>query len=456
MTGTHRAASERSAIVGRVGWGVLDQGVSSLQNFMLGIFVARSLGAVALGALGLAFLVYSVVLGAHRGLSTDPLAVRFSGPPDRRWTGAAAAAGGTAVLVGLVAGAACGVVGGLLWWAEQPEVGAALLALGVTLPGLTWQDSWRYAFFTSGRGSKAFANDVAWTLLMVAALAGSSVLGLDGVGWALLAFGGTAYLAALLGCVQAGLLPSLRRSPSWLVGQRDLGLRFLMENITLGAGGQVRPAIVTASGGLRAAGGVRGAEMLMGPVLTVLMGVAQVAVPETVRSVSRGRRPFRRLCVAISLVLAGCTGAWGVFVMGVFPHGAGELVLGPVWDEARHLLPAVVVSATAGCLHVGPSAGLRALGRADRSLRCQVTATVLFAGLGILGAVSFGALGAVWGTALGSVLAAFVWWWELRWAEAAHFGRPLPDAPGPVGDLQPTGPPVDHARAGSQDGGEHG
>jgi O-antigen/teichoic acid export membrane protein len=430
--------------------------VSSLQNFMLGIFVARTLGAVALGALGLAFLVYATVLGAHRGLSTDPLAVRFSGPPNRRWTGAAAAAGGTALVVGVVAGGACATAGALLWWAEQEEVGTALLALGVTLPGLTWQDSWRYAFFSSGRGAKAFANDVAWTLCMVAALACFTLMGLDGVGWALLAFGGTAYLAALLGCLQARLLPSLRRAPSWLVKQRDLGLRFLVENITLGAGGQVRPAIVTASGGLRAAGGVRGAEMLMGPVLTVLMGVAQVAVPETVRSVARGRRSFRRLCVAISVALATCTALWGVFVLLAFPYGAGELVLGPVWDEARLLLPAVVVSATAGCLHVGPSAGLRALGRADRSLRCQVVATVLFAGLGVLGAATFGALGAVWGTALGSVLAAFVWWTELRWAEATHFAGPVPRAPAPVGDLQPAGPPTDQPRSGRTEGVQRG
>ena len=47
----------------------------------------------------------------------------------------------------------------------------AFLALGLILPGLLLQDSWRYSFFALGQGSKAFVNDTVWTLTLVPAAA---------------------------------------------------------------------------------------------------------------------------------------------------------------------------------------------------------------------------------------------------------------------------------------------
>ena len=62
----------------RLGWGVADQGVSSLTNFAVNIYIARELGAVQYGAFSLAYVTYSFALNASRGLATDPLLVRFS------------------------------------------------------------------------------------------------------------------------------------------------------------------------------------------------------------------------------------------------------------------------------------------------------------------------------------------------------------------------------------------
>jgi len=44
------------------------------------------------------------------------------------------------------------------------------VALGVVLPAMLLQDSWRFAFFAAGRGSRAFLNDVCWTIALVPAL----------------------------------------------------------------------------------------------------------------------------------------------------------------------------------------------------------------------------------------------------------------------------------------------
>ena len=139
----------------RLGWGVADQAVSSLTNFAVSIYVARALGAAQFGAFSLAYVTYSFALNASRGLATDPLMVRFSGTDLPTWRRAVASCTGTAAVVGLAAGACVLAAAALL----DGTAKAAFLALGLTLPGLMLQDSWRYSFFALGRGSQAFLND---------------------------------------------------------------------------------------------------------------------------------------------------------------------------------------------------------------------------------------------------------------------------------------------------------
>src|SRR6201996_7861422 len=150
----------------RLSWGVADQGMSSITNFAVNIYIARELGAVQYGAFSLAYVTYGFALNASRGLSTDPLMVRFSGTDLPSWRRAVAECTGTAVVVGLATGAlvlAAGlVIGG--------TAGAAFLALGLTLPGLLLQDSWRYSFIALGRGSQAFLNDTIWGVTLLPAL----------------------------------------------------------------------------------------------------------------------------------------------------------------------------------------------------------------------------------------------------------------------------------------------
>jgi hypothetical protein len=49
-------------------------------------------------------------------------------------------------------------------------VAAAFVALGLVLPALLLQDSWRYAFFANGQGRKAFLNDAVWAVSLVPAM----------------------------------------------------------------------------------------------------------------------------------------------------------------------------------------------------------------------------------------------------------------------------------------------
>ena len=180
---------------GRFGWGLADQAVSSLTNFAVSLYVARTLGAVQFGAFSLAYVTYSFVLNASRGLATDPLTVRFSGVATPAWRKAVAASTGTATSVGFLAAAGMLTAGLLLSGTAR----AAFIAMGLTMPGLMLQDSWRYAFFAHGKGHHAFLNDLIWALAMAPALVALKLTGDETIFWFILAWGASANVAAAAG-----------------------------------------------------------------------------------------------------------------------------------------------------------------------------------------------------------------------------------------------------------------
>jgi O-antigen/teichoic acid export membrane protein len=156
-------ALQARRIGGRLSWGLADQAMCSLTNFVLSGYIAHELGATQFGAFSLAYLTYGFANNASRGLSIEPLLVRFSGPELTRWRRATGGCTGTALLVGLAAGALALLAGALI----GGTTGLAFVALGLTLPGLLLQDSWRYCFFAVGRGRQAFVNDTIWALVQV-------------------------------------------------------------------------------------------------------------------------------------------------------------------------------------------------------------------------------------------------------------------------------------------------
>jgi O-antigen/teichoic acid export membrane protein len=403
-------------VVGRLGWGVVDQAVSSLSNFVLGLYVARTFGAGGLGAFSLALVTYSLVLNAARGAATDPLLVRFSGAARRPWRHATASATGTALLVGAAAGMVCLAAGLLL----PAPVGGAFLALAVGLPGLMLQDSWRFAFFAAGRAKSALVNDVVWTLLLLVALAALARVGGGSVVRCLLAFGATASLAAIVGAVQARVLPRPSAAFAWISEHRQLCWRYVTENMSSSGAWWLRSFSVGAVAGLAALGEVRGAEMLMGPFLVVLYGVSQVAVPEASRVFHRAPSRLTHFCLALGGAQATAALAWGIALIVVLPLGPGRVLLEGLWAPISQLLPGVTLSVAAGCFSASATACLRAMGVASRSLRAQLAASAAYLVGGIAGVVVAGAPGTVWGTAVASAISALFWWHQLRAALAEH------------------------------------
>ncbi|MGW2720047.1 hypothetical protein [Streptomyces sp. NPDC001492] len=404
---TRPAGSAKRALVGRLSWGLADQAASSMSNFAVGIYVARSLGVTAFGVFSLAWVTYGVVLNVSRGLSTDPLVVRFSGAPDASWRGAVARSTGTALGVGTAIGAVCLAAGlGL-----GGRLGPAFACLGVMMPGLLLQDAWRFGFFAAGNGRKAFVNDVVWGVALVPAMVVAAHVG--SVAAFVLAWGASAAVAAAYGCIQSGIRPRMAEARGWLREQRDLGYRYLVENVSLSGASQLRAYGLGAIVGVGAVGAVRGAELLMGPFLAVLMGLSLVTVPEAARVLRQAPHRLGAFCLRLGGGQAGAALLWGGALL-LMPDRLGDLVLGDVWRSSSHLILAITFSVAGAGLGTGAAAGLRALGAARRSLRCQLFASVCYVGGGLGGAALAGTVGSAWGVAAATLSGSAVWWLQLR------------------------------------------
>jgi O-antigen/teichoic acid export membrane protein len=412
------AAGRRSLVhvLRRLGWGVADQGIASLSNFALGLFVARTLGASNFGAFALAFISYTVIINAARGLATDPLLVRFSGAESGPWRRAASSATGTALAVGVVAGI-LSIVAGLLL---PDPLGPVFVALGIALPGLAVQDSWRFAFFAAHRGASAFINDLVWTVLLVSALVGLYLLGSTSAATCLLAFGATATLAAVLGGVQARTIPRPQQAGKWLRTHSGLSVRYLLENLSISGASQIRAFVLGGVAGLAAVGHVRASEILMGPFYIVLMGISQVAVPEASRVFHRDPTRLSWFCLRLGGVQAAGAMMWGLILLLIFPLGPGPFILKDLWLPTSQLIPAITLTVVATSFVTAATAGLRAMGVARRSLRTQLANSALYLIGGTVGAILGGAIGTSWGVTAAQGVAAVLWWHQLRSALTEH------------------------------------
>ena len=354
-------------------------------------------------------MTYSFALNASRGLATDPLLVRFSGTDVPTWRRAVASCTGTAVIVGVLAGAGLLALAPLLSGTTK----MAFLALGLTMPGLLLQDSWRFAFFALGRGSQAFLNDTVWAIAMFPALFALRETGHANVFWFVFAWGAAAAVGAAIGPLQARVIPSLTAARAWVSQHRDLGPRYLLEGTANSAQGQLRSYGVGIILGLAAVGYVQAGNTLMGPFMVIFFGMGLVILPEAVRILRNSPRHLPLFCAAVSVVFALCGLAWGAVLLVALPKGLGSLLLGNIWRPTYPLIFPLTISIMGGCASAGAGTGLHALGAARRSLRAMIISSIFFVVCSIAGAALGGAKGTVDGAAIATWLGAVVYWWEL-------------------------------------------
>ena len=171
------------------------------------------------------------------------------------------------------------------------------------------------------------------------------------------------------------------------------GPRYLVEFVARNAAQSGAMYATAAFAGLAAAGALRGAQVVLGPLNMLNMGVTSPAIAESVRI---GRRSPRRMMRAVELLgvaLVVVCVAWGVVVY-VLPDSVGEALLKRSWQPAHDVIPAYTVVMAASGMLTAATVGLRAMAAAKRSLRSRLVTGVLAVAGGTVGAATSGAVGA--------------------------------------------------------------
>ncbi len=413
--GFARARTGGRGLAGRASWGLADQALSSLTNFVLVIVAAHESAPREFGLFALILATFSIALGACRAICCEPLAVRYSNESALEWRTGASMATGAAIVVGVLIGAMCVAVG----LAVGGQARDLLVILGLALPGLLLQDAWRYSFFAAGSGIRAFFNDGVYTLLLLSTIIILMTNGDPGLEVLLALWGGSAAVAAVVGIFQSGLLPRPSLCLSWWRRHSDLAPRYLAEFVGLTGEGQLMLYAIALVTSLSAVAAVRGGLLLLGPINILGFGAMLAGVPEAVRLLGRDPRKLILLSGAVSGALAAVTLLWAGLVL-LIPSHMGESAIGGVWYTARPLVFPLALSFAALGLVVGAVISLRALAAARRSLRARLLVSPVILCGGLIGAALGGALGAAWGLMIGNSFAAVVFWYHLVHAIPEH------------------------------------
>jgi len=315
---------------------------------------------------------------------------------------------------------AAAIVGGLL--AE------AFLALAIVLPGLLVQDTYRYAFVAKGVPMHAFACDLTWAVILVPALIFVGNGPTTSLAVPILVWGGSGIISAGVGMALGRTLPSVRQARAWFVGTRDLGLRYAAEALIAQAPFQITLFVLGSVAGLAATASLRGAQVLLGPIGMLIIGLSIVGVPEGVRRYrSSGARALRGPTALLSLGAAALTLVWGL-ALGLLPVEVGEKILGDTWSGASAVLAPVTLGWIGNTLAFGATVGLRVLADSRRSLVGRSTDASAEATGGVLGAFAGAAFGAALGLAIGQLFGIFAWWFMFDRAIKASVARGVPSA----------------------------
>jgi glycosyltransferase involved in cell wall biosynthesis/O-antigen/teichoic acid export membrane protein len=410
--GTRPPSTVRQLLT-RATWNLTDQAVSSASNFALSILIARSVDRYQFGAFAVSFALFSFLIGVVRAIGRYPLIIRFGDAPPAEFRRAVRAATGTVCAFGLLAGLLAALVGLL----EGGHTGAALVAMGIVLPLVLLQDTWRGVLIGAGRPAAATLNDAVWTVTQFAAVGWLLAIGINSTPVLIITWGTAGGLAALFGIFQTRAVPRLWDSRRWVVDHWDQAGFFLAEWVLVLGAMQVSLLLIAVLGDVEDVGAIRGALVLLGPLNLVASSAFEFVVPELVRRPRLSARERLRTSNLLSGVLAFITLGWGGALLAI-PPGIGRQLMGDTWQTTRLVLPAAVLWTCGILISTGPAAVLRALGRARVSFRINALASPMLMAFSLIGVRLDGAEGAAAGFALAHWLVLPLWWHSVRTAVA--------------------------------------
>lgn len=326
-----------------VNWALADQAVVSASNFITGVLLARFLGPQAFGLFVLLHAAMLYVNSFQGALIFTPMVSAVPQLPVHRRApylqgvfalqlGLALTLAGSVVGIGVLAGPVAGLeVASSL----TPEI---LVALGCAMLGFQFQEWQRRYYFVHEDARAAFANDLisygGQTLLL-------TVIGLGGhldVAMALWVIAATTSSAFIVGCLHVRVRPMFTHArevlkEGWRVG-RDYLAAWQMQ--WLGSQG----VLLVGAGvvGTQAAGGVRAAQNIVGPINILFLAMENVVPVVAARRYAEGGLSaligyLRRIVVVGTLLLLPVLG-----FLALFSEPLMRLVYGEVYVAAAALV----------------------------------------------------------------------------------------------------------------------
>ncbi len=381
---------------GRALWSLADQVTVSIRSFLLLIVVIRTASPATVGAFGIVYTTFFLLLAVIRGFGGDTLVVRATGVERAEFDHSVRGSSGAVLILGLLLGLV--LVGAGL--ALGGALGTGLWVLGVLLVPLVLQDHLRLALFAALRPRTALVNDVVALVLQAAATGVLLAVDRASMGPTMTAWGLSAGAAALLGIAQLGVLPDPRHAWSWVRRHTDLGPAFAADALANRGAEQLANIGVGLVASLSSVGALTASRTLFAPLTTVQSGLNAFLMPEVARRTRHPEAgPVGRLVTVASLGLGA-----GMFVVGILlwlvPVSWGELVLGDNWRLARTVLIPMATFSAVNAVSFGYWGALKALGRGRTVLLIRAIGGVGLVLGATLGAWRAGAPGAAWGMAV--------------------------------------------------------
>lgn len=373
--------------------GMLTNSFSSIIGLIIGISVAHTSGTVGLGEYGLTLAFYGLALGVSGAVgASSALAILPSDELIRKFSSRVS-------LVGLVGGALVTLTGVILG-------SGFLMVLGPCLHGMLVYDYARKVKAAIRKGSSAALVE----LLVMSVVLASVVLSFSADLPPEFVFAAWCAASMTAGYGQA-YRGRLQLRPAWATGADDSrqSAVFGLENFAGAGTGHILVAVLSSLHGLSLIGALRGAATVLGPANLVTTTAQSLVIPVLARTrqLPVAQQKGRSAALAVSLTALVALLAVPIALL---PREVGNLILGSAWDDARLVLPILVLECLATSASIVAIAGHRVHGSGSRLLWTSSANIPVRLGCALVGAFLAGAPGAAVGMAISATVGSIAYW----------------------------------------------
>lgn len=370
---------------------VIDQGISSVTNLVVLALAASTLSLEDFGAVSVAFAAYSATVVLSRGAIGEMILVQRHRDGEDQVKGPLGAAALLGLAPGLILVLAGVVLGGPIF--------EALVPLGLLLPALFVQDTARYCAVATNRPWVAVANDATRFALGVGLLLVARSIGLS-ITEAVLAWAISGLCAALVACLLLRSVPSWKHAKHFLARNRALWPTMMADSFITNGSRSLAVLAIAAAVGLAESGGLRVAQVAMGPIAVLVLALPLGLLPRLRAQVDRSPGRVIRTTQLAGAALAAVAALWTLGLANL-PESVGQNLLGSSWIVAAALLVPVGVYQTLTAFSAAVQAGFRALHHPRDALAVRLVMSPLLVVMPGLVGIIWGVTAAAW--SLGAV-----------------------------------------------------